>query len=155
MKYKLADKNQISELVDIRIKYLKEDIGHITEEEQRKMEELLPPYFERHLGLDFFPFIAQEGERIIASAFLLITEKPASPHFINGRTGMVLNVYTDKDYRRQGIAFRLMQMLTEHARQNGLDYIELKATQDGYPLYQKCGFSESTEKYISMKYFLR
>lgn len=68
---------------------------------------------------------------------------------------MVLNVYTDKDYRRQGIAFRLMQMLTEHARQNGLDYIELKATQDGYPLYQKCGFSESTENYISMKYFLR
>lgn len=60
MKYKLADKNQISELVDIRIKYLKEDIGHITEEEQRKMEELLPPYFEKHLGLDFFPFIARK-----------------------------------------------------------------------------------------------
>lgn len=44
MEYRLADKNQIGELAGIRLKYLKEDIDPITEEEQRKMEEQLPPY---------------------------------------------------------------------------------------------------------------
>lgn len=155
MEYKIADKQYIRELIDIRLKYLKEDIGHISKEETCRMMEQLPRYFEQHLGKDLLPFIALENDHIIAAAFLLITEKPASPHFINGRTGTVLNVYTDTDYRRRGIALRLMQNLIDYARLEELDHIELKATEDGYPLYQKCGFADAVSEYHNMIYAIK
>lgn len=155
MEYIIAEKKYIQQLVDIRLKYLQEDIGHISEKENDRMREQLPLYFEKHLGKDLFPFIALEDNHIIASAFLLITEKPASPHFINGKTGTVLNVYTNADYRRRGIALCLMQMVIDLAKQEHLDYIELKATQDGYPLYQKCGFTDAVPAYHNMIYNIK
>lgn len=155
MEYKIADKKYIQELIDIRLEYLKEDIGHISEEENERIRKQLPLYFEKHLGKDLIPFIALEDSRIIASAFLLITEKPASPHFINGKTGTVLNVYTNMNYRRKGTALCLMRMLIDRAKQEQLDYIELKATQDGYPLYQKCGFTDAVPAYQNMIYSIK
>lgn len=50
--------------------------------------------------------------------------KPATPSFINGRTGMVLNLYTKPEYRRKGIARKLLEQLLAEAQQMGLDFLE-------------------------------
>ena len=36
----------------------------------------------------------------------------------------------------------------------GLDFIELKATKEGYPLYKKLGFEEQHSTYTPMKFNL-
>lgn len=51
----------------------------------------------------------------MSCCFLLITEKPANPSFVSGRTGTVLNVYTKPEYRRLGIARSLMRELLAEA----------------------------------------
>ena len=58
----------------------------------------------------------------------LIVEKPMSPAFINGRTGMVLNVYTCPSYRRRGCAKIIMEVLLSEAKKMEISVIELKAT---------------------------
>ena len=61
------------------------------------MRKRLPIYFQTHLNKDLIAFIAKDDDRIVATTFLLVVDKPPNPHFINGRVGEVLNVYTSED----------------------------------------------------------
>lgn len=45
-----------------------------------------------------------------------------------------------------------MKMLMEFAKNHKLDLIELKATNEGYSLYKKLGFSENAANYVPMKF---
>lgn len=153
MNYRMADKNDIEKLVNIRISYLKEDFGEISDESFKTICESLPEYFVKHLNNDIFAFIAENDDIVVSSAFLLIVEKPANPCFVTGKIGNVLNVYTVPGHRRKGSAGRLMDMLINFGREKNIDYIELKATDVGYPLYKKLGFVENVSSYTDMKFY--
>ena len=60
-----------------------------------------------------------------------------------------MNVYTKEEYRRQGIAGQMMNILLEDARVRGVTYADLDATDMGKPLYETLGFSPSDE-YMSL-----
>ena len=149
-----ADLNDIPELVRLRLEYLAEDHGGLSDKETEQISASLPDYFLRRLNKELFVYTARTEERIVSCCFLLVTEKPANPDFINGLTGTVLNVYTEKSFRRQGIAGKLINNMLKDAKDMGLDFVELKATEDGYPLYKKLGFADAVNKYRSMKYVL-
>lgn len=55
------------------------------------------------------------------------------------------------EYRKQGIAGKLMEQLITEAGALGLDYVELKSTEDGYRLYKSLGFSEEQSRYHNIK----
>jgi len=78
-------------------------------------------------------------------------ERPANPSFPTGKIGNILNVYTRPEYRRRGLAGRLMDMMREDAKQYNLSYLELLATQEGYPLYVKKGFHDYKSKCTEMR----
>ena len=151
MKYEKATESDIQDLTQIRIDFLTEDYGSLSEDQIQKMRTFLPEYYANHLNKDLIVYTARNPE-LISCAFLLITEKPSNPSFINGRTGTILNVYTKPEYRRQGIAKKLMNHLLEEGKKLDLDFVELKATEDGFPLYQAIGFKEEHSKYRNMKY---
>lgn len=137
-------------LTEMRLAYLTEDFGGLEEEEASEIRKGLPSYFRRHLGRDLSVFVAREGEAIVTCAFLLMLEKPMSPAFRNGKTGMVLNVYTRPAFRRRGCARAVMAALMEEARERELSAVELKATEEGVPLYRFAGFTEDGSKYLRM-----
>lgn len=152
IKLKKAEKENINDLVRMRIAYLTEDYGSLTAEQEAALSEVLPRYFEEHLNKDLIAYLAEtEGGEIVSCCFLLVCEKPANPSFMRGRTGSVMNVYTMPEYRRKGIARRLMEGLLAEARELELDFVELKATEDGYPLYKSLGFEEVQSEYRNMK----
>lgn len=142
--------NDIDELVQRRIDYLLEDYGILTDEQITKIKASLPDYYSKHLNKDLFIYVAKT-ENIIACCFLLVTEKPANPSFINGLTGTVLNVYTRAEYRRKGISKKLLEELLNDAKNMGLDFVELKSTDAGYNLYKSLGFQDVNTKYHNMK----
>lgn len=154
MNYRIADDSQTNELVKMRLAYLHEDFNNLDEITESKISQSLPDYFRKHLNKDLFGYVAETGENkeIAACAFLLVVEKPANPNFITGKIGTVINVYTRPEYRRKGIASQVMKMLLEDARKKDLDFVELKATEDGYGLYQSLGFKDSVSKYREMEY---
>lgn len=141
-------------LTDIRMAYLMEDFPEMPAEQAEQIRARLPRYYADHLNCDFFAYIAVDEEKTIGSAFLVLNEMPPNPSFPNGRTGTVLNVYASPEYRRHGTASQLMELLISDAREMELDYIELKASADGYPLYKKLGFEDSISSFKPMKLIL-
>lgn len=148
-----AKLKDIPQLTEMRLAYLKEDTGLSTEQE-KKIRESLPDYFERNLNRNIFCYVCRDAEEIVSSAFLLIIEKPMSPSFMNGKTGTVLNVYTKPAYRKRGYAGALMDRLIASAKEMGLCRIDLKATRDGLSLYRSKGFQEDKAHYTEMKYII-
>ena len=146
-----ANNKDISELTRLRIAYIMDDYGSISEDDQHAMEVQLPNYFEKKLGKDLIAFVARADGRLVATAYLLLIEKPANPSMQNGLVGEVLSVFTEKEYRGQGISTRLMNDIVSYAKEKRLCYIDLKATEEGYSLYKKIGFEERNQKYKDMR----
>ena len=154
MLFEKANANDISTLVDLRIEYLLEDYGETPQDKLSQISENLPPYFSSHLNKDLFAFVCRDNDEIAGCCFLYVSEKPSNPSFINGKTGTVMNVYTRPQYRRQGVAGKLMKMLLAESEKMCLDFVELQATDDGYKLYKSIGFEDVVSKYHSMKYII-
>lgn len=138
-------------LIELRIAYLQEDLGEINNADLKLIESLLPGYYEKHLNKDLKVYVVRNERDIVSCAFLLIVEKPMSPSFITGKTGIVLNVYTKPEYRKKGYAKKLMNMMLEDAKVENVSIIELKATEDGYSLYRSVGFEDVVAKYHNMR----
>ncbi len=151
MQYMRADRADIDALTEMRFAYIKADMG-VSIEDGVSMKEKIPLYFERHLDRDIFAFVAKDEGIMVATALLLIIEKPSNPHFINGKVGNVLSVYTLEGYRHQAISTRLMQEIILFSKEKDLDFIELSATEEGYPLYKKLGFKEYKTPYVPMRF---
>ena len=152
MNVEKAGTEDVEALVKMRISYLIEDNGSLDAQDLAAIKRELPGYFQVHLDKDLFVYVIRDGQTIVSCAFLLIVEKPMSPAFINGRTGIVLNVYTCPSYRRRGCARMIMEALLSEAKKMEISVIELKATEDGYPLYCSVGFMEDISKYHIMKW---
>lgn len=88
MIFEKAKTEEIPALVDLRMAYVEEDHGGLSEDTRQKLIDVLPEYFEKHLNKDIFVYTAKDGV-IVSCAFLVITEKPANPSFITGKTGTV------------------------------------------------------------------
>jgi GNAT superfamily N-acetyltransferase len=62
-----------------------------------------------------------------------------------GRQALIVNVYTEPEFRRLGLARRLLTTVVDWARVHGIDSLILHATPDGRPLYESLGFEASNE----------
>src|SRR5262249_9210650 len=62
-----------------------------------------------------------------------------------GRQGIVLNVFTERPWRRRGLARLLMEHVLVAARRRGLDSLVLHASDEGRALYEQLGFVATNE----------
>ncbi len=148
-----ANIDDVNLLTELRLEYLKEDHGKLSESDIEIIRRDLPNYFKKNLNQNIFCYLIREKEEIAACAFLLVVEKPMSPAFITGRTGTVLNVYTKPQYRHKGYARGIMNKILSDAVEKNLSVVELKSTENGYRLYQSVGFVDEVSKYHSMKWY--
>lgn len=149
-----ARMSDLPQLVRLRFAYLTDDFGKLSDEQVLTLREELPGYLQKHIGQDLLPFVARVEGTIVSCAWLLLVEKPPSPRFPNGHTGVLFNVYTEPAYRRQGFARRTMGALISEAYRRKLDVLELHATEDGYPLYRSLGFSDDSTTHVAMRMML-
>lgn len=149
-----AGSEDLPALAQLRLCYLREDLGPLPPEQEAALRLRLTQWFPAHLDRDCFAWTAREDGTVLACCVLAIAEKPPSPAFPRGKTGSVLNVYTRPEHRRRGLARRLMELLLREAAAMELDYVELKATEAGYPLYRSLGFLEECSHYRLMKKYL-
>ncbi len=66
------------------------------------------------------------------------------------RRGNILNIFTEPEFRRRGLARRLMETVLAWCRANRIDHIVLHASNDGRPLYESMGFQPSNEMRIKL-----
>jgi ribosomal protein S18 acetylase RimI-like enzyme len=78
--------------------------------------------------------------RLASCVVGLIETRLGSPENPSGRFGYILNVCTDAAYRRRGYARACMESLLDWYAARDVPKIDLKATDEGEPLYRSLGF---------------
>jgi GNAT superfamily N-acetyltransferase len=63
----------------------------------------------------------------------------------HARQGIILNVYTEKPWRRKGLAALLMRAVLDWAARSDLDTLVLHASDEGRALYDRLGFAPTNE----------
>lgn len=147
-----ATKEDIAELIRLRIAYMIDDFGSVSDYEKECMEKQLSDYFNRKLGDELVAFAAKDGDRMVSVAYLHIIEMPANSILLNGIYGVVLSVYTEPEYRGKGLCTQLMNNLLEYGKKRGLGRVDLSATKEGHPIYEKAGFVDKDCHYTEMRY---
>ena len=62
-----------------------------------------------------------------------------------GREGIVLNVYVARDFRRRGLARRLMEVILDWVPSTDIVRLVLNASDEGRSLYESMGFVPNNE----------
>jgi GNAT superfamily N-acetyltransferase len=71
--------------------------------------------------------------------------RQGTPSIATGRQAIVLNVFTERTWRRQGVAELLMAQVIDWARASRVDTLVLHASAEGRALYERLGFVATTE----------
>lgn len=140
MKIRPAIKEDIAVLAEMRQEFLAESFGPQPDDLTREVSSKMKLYMAEHLGRDFFAVITEKNSKPIGTAFLVLTEFPASPRIRTGRTGEIINVLTRPAFRRQGLATAMIEKLIETAARVGISKICLSANEAGCAIYEKIGF---------------
>lgn len=88
--------------------------------------------------------VIDNGEVIGCASMSFMRIMPTFSH-PTGRRAHLMNVYTRNEYRRQGIARKMVELLIDETWKRGATEISLDATTMGRPLYESLGFKPTTE----------
>jgi GNAT superfamily N-acetyltransferase len=83
--------------------------------------------------------------QVVAGGGIVITEWPTHPDDPRSSRATIVNMYTEPEYRRQGIARNLMRAMIDWCRAGGFRWVSLHASKDSRPLYESIGFRPTTE----------
>ena len=89
--------------------------------------------------------LALDGDNVAGCASMSYMRIMPTFSHPTGKRAHLMNVYTRNEYRRQGIARKMVQMLIDDAWNRGATEISLDATTMGRPLYESLGFTDSKE----------
>lgn len=146
-----ADVADIPEILRQR-RRMYEDMRYTDAAGIAAMADLTAAYLRKALPEGTFrSWLACDAAHPIAGGAVLITPWPAHPYDLECRRATILNVYTDPEYRRRGIARQLMQTMISWCKQEGLARVTLHASDDGRHLYESLGFEPSNEMRLKLR----
>jgi GNAT superfamily N-acetyltransferase len=95
---------------------------------------------------EFMGWLAVTGSgQVVATGGVVIDQHPPGPLNLSGKSGYIMNLVTIPAYQRRGIARRLMQVMVNWLKDEGVQRITLHTSDFGKPLYQELGFVDSNE----------
>ena len=123
------------------------DIGHRDVRKLEGMSEKFRVWLRRKMetGEYLAWFAIGDDEVVMAGAGLWLMDWP--PHMIgDGRwRGNIVNVYTEKGFRRRGLARELMKAVMDWCEKNDVGTVVLHASAEGKALYESLGFEGTNE----------
>jgi ribosomal protein S18 acetylase RimI-like enzyme len=91
-------------------------------------------------------WVVETAEREpVANAGLLLLEWPPNLRDLGSVRGYILNVWTNPEHRRKGIARGLMETVMGEASNRMIRVLALHASDEGKQIYEKLGFRASRE----------
>ena len=145
MEYRIATASDCVELTRLRMKMRGELDADFREEDL-----YLPTlnFFRRNIGSgQHAAFVCEDEGRIVATAGMTFFEMmPTSAH-INGRAARLMNMYVEPEYRRKGIASRLLGFAMRYAKDHSVSKVMLNPSRMGEELYKKYGFERAGNEF--------
>lgn len=139
--YKRAEMKDIDLLVKIRMEVLRA-ANHLSDDtEMTFVEQQSREYYEEHLQAEtHVAYLVFYGGKVAGAGGISFFRVMPTCHNPTGWKAYIMNMYTAPDYRRKGIAYHTLELLTEEAKSRGIKHISLEATDMGRPLYERFGF---------------
>lgn len=123
------------------------DMGEGTVEELDRMVEIAGPWLVRTLADGSYRgWLALDGSGcVVGGGGVLLCPWPASPKDPCTQRAVILNVYTEPEFRKRGIARQIMLTILASVKEQGLRAVNLHASKEGRHLYEKLGFEDTNE----------
>jgi len=126
------------------------DMG-VSEAELAAMEGHARAYFRRAVpDRKYVAFLAENHGRVIAGGGIIIIHWPAGRGDLRDSKAMILNMYTEPEFRRRGLGRRLMEKMIAWCRAQGYKSVSLHASDAGRPLYEALGFRPTNELKLTL-----
>ena len=118
-----------------------------SEAEIAAIVEAYVPYIHRALGEGAYRgYLAETPEgKVAAGSGVMLHDR------LGRRRAYICNVYTEPEYRRRGLARRLVETAIAWCRAEGFPSIDLHASDQGHPLYAALGFEPTNEMRLTFK----
>ena len=137
IQYRKLTADDLDTFIQMRIRQLREEGA----QEDFDLVPALKDYYDRHMADGtFVSWLALDEEKIIGTSGMSFVEKPPYYGCPTGRIGLLSSMYTDPEYRRQGIARELLTRVVEEARAYGCGTVQITASDMGVHLYTNFGF---------------
>lgn len=123
------------------------DMGEGTVEQLNRMVEAARPMFAKAVenGSYHHWLAIDERGRVAGGGGVLLCPWPANPREACTERAVILNVYTELEFRRRGVARQVMQVILEWIKARGLASVNLHASDEGRSLYESMGFKPTNE----------
>jgi GNAT superfamily N-acetyltransferase len=128
-----------------------EDMGHTDPQALEVMLAVSTPLIER--GVEdgtYRGWLAEGGEGVVAGAGVILLQFQPHPMDPRPQRAWVVNMFTEPEHRRRGLARLLMDTIVTWCREEGLRFLYLHASDEGRPLYQSLGFVPSNEMRLQL-----
>lgn len=133
-----AGRENLEALIKIRLEMLKEvnDLPEDYEYDESFLKNVRKNYLE---GNQTDVLYLENDDPVACATLCYISMMPTFSH-PTGNRAHLMNVYVKKEFRRHGLARKMLDFLIEEARTKGVTEISLDATEKGKPLYESVGF---------------
>ncbi len=139
--YKRATLEDINTLTETRIEVLRAANRLSDTIDMSEVERESYNYYQKALcDGSHIAYLVFDGKRFVGAGGVSFFQVMPSYHNPSGKKAYIMNMYTNPAYRRRGIAAKTLDMLVKDAKNKGIKFISLEATDMGKPLYEKYGF---------------
>ena len=130
-----------------------EDMGYNDSAALRQVDQSSREYFTEALRLGTYKaWLAETSEaRVIAGGGIVIADWPGYPGETLAKRAWILNMYTEPEARRRGVAKQLLQTMLDWCRHQGFRTVSLHASPAGQPLYESLGFQPTNEMRLTLR----
>ena len=139
--YQRAGKEDLDLLADTRIQVLRAANRLDDDVDMSWVRRESYEYYAKSLGdRTHCAYLVFDKDRFVGAGGVSFYRVMPTYHNPTGWKAYIMNMYTHPEYRRKGIALHMLDLLVKEARQAGIGFISLEATEMGRPLYEKYGF---------------
>lgn len=144
---KVTEDMDIDFLTKKRIEVLKAANKLADDTDMAHVEAQTRDYYKKALSAGTHTaYLVFDGDRFIGTGGISYFRVMPTYHNESGNKAYIMNMYTNPDYRRLGIAYRTLELLVADAKEKGVKAISLEATDMGRPLYEKFGFVKMNDE---------
>jgi GNAT superfamily N-acetyltransferase len=128
------------------------DMGEGTAEELDRMVEVAGPWLSKALDDGSYRhwLALTASGRVAAGGGVLLCPWPANPKDPCTERAVILNIFTEPEFRKRGIARQVMLTILDWIKARGLRSVNLHASKEGRALYEKLGFEPTNEMRLKM-----
>ena len=140
--FRKADISDISDLLELRVKFLAEVLAEEEISIKRALYDRLKVYIEEFLNKRFDVFLAENRTEIVGAVFVLYYEKVPDMQINNGKVGVPVNFFIQPSYKKTDLAKCLLSFAVECTLEKEVRLFEMAVSKENVGFYKELGFEQ-------------